>query len=240
MPTLEQIRHTLGLMPGQTDIEHRNRALVAFALLTGARDSALASMKLKHVDLVAGSVFQDAREVDTKFSKSFTTHFFPVGVEVRQVFEAWVNYLRQDKLWGNDDPLFPATLVELGESRQFEAVGLARRHWSTASPIRTIFQGAFQAAGLPYFNPHSFRSTLVQFGQTLCRDAEQFKAWSQNMGHDGVLTTFLSYGAVAPRRQGRIIQALGLGNCEPPGQAEVVAQAVVQAMRGAGLLSQQG
>ncbi|MDP1647855.1 MAG: tyrosine-type recombinase/integrase [Rubrivivax sp.] len=239
-PTLEQIRHTIALMPGQTEIERRNRALMAFALLTGARDSAIASMKLKHVDLAAGSVFQDAREVDTKFSKSFTTYFFPVGSEVRQIFDAWVSYLRQEKLRGNEDPLFPATLVEVGESRQFEAVGLARRHWSTASPIRTIFQGAFEGAGLPYFNPHSFRNTLVQLGQTLCRDAEQFKAWSQNMGHDGVLTTFLSYGAVAPRRQGQIIQALGLGNGQPTGQAEVVAQAVVQAMRGAGFVSQQG
>ena len=73
-PTLEQIKHAIALMPDQADIERRNRALVAFALLTGARDSALASMKLKHVDLTAGSVFQDAREVDTKFSKSFTLH----------------------------------------------------------------------------------------------------------------------------------------------------------------------
>ena len=240
VPTLEQIRHTIALMPSQTEIERRNRALLAFALLTGARDSALASMKLKHVDLAAGSVFQDAREVHTKFSKSFTTYFFPVGAELRQIFDAWVNYLRQEKLWSNDDPLFPATLVELGDSRQFEAVGLARWHWSTASPIRTIFRGAFEAAGLPYFNPHSFRSTLVQLGQTLCRDAEQFKAWSQNMSHDGVLTTFLSYGTVAPRRQGQIIQALGLGNGQPTGQEEVLAQAFVQAMRGAGLLSGPG
>ena len=56
------------------------------------------------------------------------------------------------------------------------------------------------------------------------------------MGHDSVLTTFLSYGAVAPRRQGQIIQAPWLGNGQPTGQAEVVAQAVVQPMRGAGLL----
>jgi hypothetical protein len=41
--------------------------------MTGARDSAIASMKLKHVDLAAGCVFQDAREVDTKYSKSFPT-----------------------------------------------------------------------------------------------------------------------------------------------------------------------
>ena len=237
VPTLEQIRHTIALMADKTEIERRNRALMAFALLTGARDSALASMKLKHVDLAAGSVFQDAREVDTKFSKSFTTYFFNVGDDVRQIFDAWVSFLRQEKLWGNDDPLFPATLVELSESRQFEAVGLARRHWSTASPIRTIFRGAFEAAGLPYFNPHSFRHTLVQLGQTLCRDAEQIKAWSQNMGHDGVLTTLLSYGAVAPRRQGEIIQGLVGRGTAMSGQAEVVAQAVVQAMRGAGLIS---
>ena len=219
---------------GRTDIERRNRALLAFALMTGARDSALASMKLKHVDLAGGSVAQDAREVQTKFSKSFTTYFFNVGSEVRQIFDAWITHLRQDMLWGNDDPLFPATLVELGQSRQFEAAGLARRHWSTASPIRAIFKEAFEAAGLPYFNPHSFRATLVQFGETVCQNPEQFKAWSQNLGHEGVLTTFLSYGAVAPRRQGQIIQALA--TAQPRGQAEVVAQAVVQAMRGAGLL----
>ncbi len=40
-------------------------------------------MKLKHVDLAGGSVYQDAREVKTKFSKTFTTYFFPVGEDVR-------------------------------------------------------------------------------------------------------------------------------------------------------------
>ena len=83
-PTLEQVKHTIALMPGITDIERRDRALMAFTLMTGARDGALASMKLKHVDLAAGSVFQDARDVQTKFSKSFTTYFFNVGNDVRQ------------------------------------------------------------------------------------------------------------------------------------------------------------
>ena len=73
-PTLEQVKHVIAFMPDHTEIERRDRALVAFTLLTGTRDSALASMKLKHVDLTAGSVFQDAREVQTKFSKSFTTY----------------------------------------------------------------------------------------------------------------------------------------------------------------------
>ena len=164
-PTMEQIKHVISTMPAGTEIEKHNRALVAFTLLTGARDSAIASMKLKHIDLVTGCVNQDAREVETKFSKTFTTYFFPVGEEIQQIVAEWVAYLRHEKLWGNDDPIFPSTRIVVGASHQFETAGLERAHWSTASPIRTIFRNAFTAAGLPYFNPHSFRNTLVQFGQ---------------------------------------------------------------------------
>lgn len=211
VPTMEQIKHVISTMPVGTEIERRNRALVAFTLLTGARDSAIASMKLKHVDLNdGGSVYQDAREVKTKFSKTFNTFFFPVGDEVRGIVAAWVSYLRDEKLWGNDDPLFPATRVALGATRQFEAAGLERKRWSTASPIRTIFRDAFANAGLPYFNPHSFRNTLARLGEELCNTPEKFKAWSQNIGHEHVLTTFTSYGEVGCQRQGEIIRELAM------------------------------
>lgn len=50
----------------------------AFTQPTGARGSAIASMELKHIDPVAGSVFQDARGVQTQFSWSVTTCFFPL------------------------------------------------------------------------------------------------------------------------------------------------------------------
>jgi hypothetical protein len=96
----------------------------------------------------------------------------------------------------------------LGAARQFEAVGLERAHWSSAARIRTIFRDAFASAGLPYFNPHSFRNTLARLGQALCQTAEEYKAWSQNLGHDKVLTTFLSYGQVESPRQGMIIRGL--------------------------------
>ncbi len=35
------------------------------------------------------------------------------------------------------------------------------------------------------------------------------KAWSQNLGHEGVLTTFTSYGAVDQQRQAEIMRDLG-------------------------------
>lgn len=91
---------------------------------------------------------------------------------------------------------------------QFAADGLDRKHWSNATPIRTIFRKVFNDAGLPYFNPHSFRNTLIRLGEEVCKTPEQFKAWSQNLGHEKVLTTFLSYGGVACQRQGEIIRDL--------------------------------
>jgi hypothetical protein len=81
-------------------------------------------------------------------------------------------------------------------------------HWSNAGPIRAIFRKAFERAGIPYANPHSFRATLAGLGEKRCRSAEEFKAWSQNMGHEGVLTTFTSYGEVSRERQAVIIRSL--------------------------------
>jgi hypothetical protein len=60
-------------------------------------------MKLKHVDLAGGKVHQDAREVNTKFSKSFVTYFFPAANGILEILSDWVNYLRHVKLWGNED-----------------------------------------------------------------------------------------------------------------------------------------
>ena len=208
IPTIEQIRCVLKTMPGVTPIERRNRAIVAGTLLTGMRDNAIASLSLKHVDLSRRKVFQDAREVRTKGAKTFTSSFFPVGDDIEQIFVEYVAWLRSYQLFCNSDPLFPATKVALNANRQFEAIGLDRRHWRSAASIRKVFREAFEMAGLPYYNPHSFRKTLTTLGQQLCRTPEAYKAWSQNLGHEGVLTTFTSYGTVPADRQADIMEEL--------------------------------
>lgn len=138
---------------------------------------------------------------------------------------------------GNDDPHFPATRIALGASQQFAATGLERKHWSTAELIRKVFREAFERAGLPYFNPHSLRKTLARFGEEVCQSPEQFKAWSQNLGHEKVLTTFLNYGSVACDRQGEIIR--GLTGSKQPVQpnAEEIAEAVFKKIQNAGAKS---
>jgi integrase len=230
-PTLEQVKHVISTMPATTEIEQRDRALIAFTLLTGARDGAIASMKLRHVDLIANKVEQDARVVKTKFSKTFTTFFFPVGDEIRGIVAAWVTYLRQEKLWSGDDPLFPATRSEQGESLLFEAAGLEQKHWSTASPIRDIFRKAFVSAGLQYFNPHSLRDTITHLGLELCKSAEDLKSWSQNAGHEDVLTTVRNYGTVALERQGEVISGLAKSKDSPASDFDALVKAVARKVR---------
>jgi integrase len=207
VPNIEQIRHVLSSTCADTEIDMRDRAVIAFTLLTGARDNAIASMSIKHVDIDARTVFQDARDVRTKNRKTFTTWFFPVGDDIEAIVADWITWLKNEKLFGPDDPIFPATLVTLGNNG-FENAGLSRNHWKNAAAIRKIFRQSFQAAGLPYFNPHSIRDTLAILGEKVCETPEQFKAWSQNLGHEHVLTTFTSYGAVPNHRQAEIFASL--------------------------------
>lgn len=238
VPTIEQIRKVVFSMPHETVIDRRNRALIAFTLLTGARDSAIASFRLKHVDTELECVYQDAREVKTKSSKTFTTYFFPVDKEFRQIVLDWIGFLKTELLFGNDDPLFPKTALVRSERHVFKPSGVLREHWSNATPIRKIFKDAFEAVGLEYFNPHSFRKTLVRLGQSLCQTPEEFKAWSQNLGHEGVLTTFYSYGEVQESRQSEIFQILKAPRDKAStNQAEEIAAAVLRQLNSAGTVA---
>lgn len=49
----------------------------------------------------------------------------------------------------------------------------------------------------------------MQLGKKLCRTPEEFEAWSKNLGHEQMLTTFRSYGSIDPLRQGELIKVLG-------------------------------
>lgn len=217
-PSIEQVHAAIAAMPAETVIDKRDRALIALALLTGCRDGALASLKVKHLDLGANRLVLDAREVKTKFSKTFVTYLLPVGGDARQIVSDWLQTLQSDLLWGPADPLFPKTRMEARKGEGFRPVGLERAHWSNASPIRRIFREAYERAGLPAYNPHSIRDTLIQLGERVCRTPEEFKAWSQNIGHDQVMTTFKNYGEVSPARQAEIIASLG---AQPTGSGDL-------------------
>lgn len=233
-PTLEQVRQVLRSMPSATEFELRDRAVVAFIALTGARAQAVTSFQLQHIDVDQRLVLQDARAVKTKFRKTFETWFFPVGEDIEQIVIDWVHYLKKQKLWGLDDPLFPATQVGPNLSHHFAATGLARKPWSDTGPIREIFKRAFGAADLPYSNPHSLRNTLTAFGNQVCKTWAERQAWAQNLGHESLTTTFGSYGKVAPHDQAKLVRNAGKTPI-PHERYEELAELVVAKLRGDGL-----
>ncbi|MEP4451557.1 tyrosine-type recombinase/integrase [Hyphomonas sp.] len=208
VPTLDQIRHVIANAPHTTAIEQRDRALIAWTLLTGMRDSAIASLPIGKVDLERREVDQDARVVKTKNSKTMTTFFFPVGDDVEAVVAEWIAYLKTELHFGDSDPLFPQTEVTLNADGEFSASGLKREFWTSATAIRRIFRERFEAAGLPYFHPHSFRKTLAQLAYRLKLDLESAKAWSQNLGHEKPITTWTSYGKIDDSRTSEILSRL--------------------------------
>lgn len=118
--------------------------------------------------------------------------------------------------------MFPATRVGQSARGGFEAQGLGRDHWRNADPIRGIFARAFKDAGSRPFNPHSLRDTLVKLGEQLCKTPEEFKAWSQNLGHAKVLTTFMSHGAVSEGRQAELIERLGKETVDEPSREDIL------------------
>ena len=133
------------------------------------------------------------------------------------MFVDWVRYLREVKLYGNDDPLLPRTCVLRNEegcfrSQRHRARGLGEH---PADQVASLPKRS-SAIGLPYFRPHSFRDTLVQFGERYAPSIEHFKAWSQNLGHEHITTTLTAYGNIDPYRQGELVRSMaGVADKDP-------------------------
>ena len=199
-------------MPGATFLQHRDKALFAFLMLTGARDGAIASLRLKHIDMVQTCVYQDARDVKTKFAKTFATTFFPVDQTYLQCLRNWVDFLRKDLLFGAGDTLFPKPLMGLNDG-SFACLGLSRETYGNAGKIREVIKAAFTDVGLPPFGPHSFRKTLGILANDFCKTPEQFKAWSMNLGHENIATTLSAYCPVSPTRQAELIKGMNQTVC---------------------------
>ena len=194
-PSIANVIHVLASMPIETELEREARAVIAFILLSGGRADAAASMRLGYVDIAKRTVSFDGRTMRTKGAKSYTAFFFPVGEIVEAIVVDWINELTDSKRFGPHDPLFPAAEIARDANHLFAKTGtIGTNFWESSAPIRTIFGRACLAAGVPYFSPHSLRSTLGLLGQRFCKTIEDSKSWSLNMGHSDIATTFQYYG----------------------------------------------
>jgi integrase len=208
-PTLEELEKALKAMPHGTDIEKRDRAIFAFM------DDALVSLKRKHVNADDKTVWQDPKLVRTKGRKGIVTRFVAQAMPLaEEIVLEWLKYADDVLKFKPNDPLFPKTLVQSSaESMCFEVQGLSREHWANAGPVRELFKAAFKAVSLPYYNPHLFRKTICKWGLEHCTQ-KQYKALSQNIGHEHAMTTYNSYAKLTEDEQLEAVSNIGLANSD--------------------------
>ena len=203
-PSMEQCLHAFQAMPKGDKYQMRDKALFALLMLTGARIGAVATLRLKHINLFDGHVFQDGREVATKNAKTIDTWFFPVDPLYRECLEEWVTFLREKEVFGDTDPLFPKIQPGLRDGK-FARTGFAREGYAQSSPLNEIIRQAFVQVHMPAYTPHSFRKTLAMHGDRVCQSREEFKAWSMNLGHESEATTINAYLPVSRERQKELL-----------------------------------
>ena len=129
---------------------------------------------------------------------------------IRDSFTVWIKFLREEKLFGPEDPLFPKPKREL-ISGKFVFREVSREPYSNGTKINATIRQAFANVQLQEYTPHSFRKTLGLLLNDLQLPLEAQKAWSQNMGHENFVTTIGSYLPVTEQRQAELIKALQSG-----------------------------
>jgi integrase len=201
-PTQEMIIKAVNFIKINNELDRRDQALMAFAYLSGMRIKALITLPLRCVDVESLRINQDpGKGVDTKFTKKIPTTLFIFDEELVEIFRQWVQFLREEKLFGDDEPLFPASLLEQkdGNSFIYSATKLSRQFWRNTGSARDIFKKRFKEAGLNYFSPHSFRHAAIDKALSLAETDEQRKAISQNVGHERLATTY-EYAPMRPEQ----------------------------------------
>ncbi len=124
-------------------------------------------------------------------------------------------------------------------SRLGRRVNLKPQGWSgsTGALLRLFGQSSVRHSSgraCHISTPIVCRNTLTRLGGHVCKTAEEYKAWSQNLGHEQVLTTFMSYGTVATERQAEIIREIGFPKPSTQPDVDNIAEALFRRFQRAG------
>ena len=114
-------------------------------MITRARGTAVASLRLKHINLVDGFVYQDGREVDIKAKKTIMIYFFPMHSDYLAYFTEWLTYLRDERFVSAEDALDSCSLIIAmicsSVNRAFICPSFC---WAASTQIWRSFRGASQ------------------------------------------------------------------------------------------------
>jgi len=194
------------------EVEERGRAMFATLLITGIRIDALISLRIGDLDLDRNYLFQDANHVNTKGSRSHKTDFWKLRPEIKQILVDWVEMLRREYGFRDEDPLFPRIQITSNEFLQFEKDGFKKEFLKQAKVVRDELSKQFENANLDYYTPHTIRNSLTDLFFSCDLTMEQLKAVSQNLSHKSLLTTVGSYYNLSEQKKSQTIEELDVEN----------------------------
>ncbi len=216
-PSLEYVKQLTNSIEVRNEIDRRDRALIAFLLLSCMRDKAITTLPIGCFNRAKLQIRQFARDgVETKFGKSYISCLIPFDSELVAYVIDWVEYLEKVKLFGSKSPLFPRSKREQIEGgltficREVEPI-----FWKGTGSVRQILRDRAEAAGLKYYHPHSFRHLAAYLAVKNCHNGEQLRAISQNFGHENIGTTMMTYGKLDEFRMGEVIANMDFSG-KPP------------------------
>lgn len=210
IPSLEYVKKLTDSIVIKSEIDQRDRALISFLLLSGMRDKAVSTLPLGCFNLETLEINQDPKlGVDTKFGKRILTTLFKFDTQLINYVIEWSQYLEKCKFFTITDPLFPRSKVDQVENGlAFVCRAVEPKFWRGTSSIRNILKSRSSAAEMEYFNPHSFRHAAVHIALRYCRTPEEMKAISQNLGHEYVGTTMMTYGNLDEYRVAEVVKKI--------------------------------
>ncbi len=94
------------------------------------------------------------------------------------------------------------------ETGEFVETVIEPKYWQSTEPIRRIVRVRSEAANMPYFIPHTFRHAHASLSTRRCQSPEEYRAVSQNLGHENVETTLSSYAKLPPEKVGTVLASI--------------------------------
>lgn len=195
IPDLDYVTKLVGSIETKSDVDLRDRALIAFALLSGLRADSMTSVKIEDFDIEKLTVtLNPLKGAKTKFSKAFVVRLLVFDKKLLGPIIEWHSYLTKFKKFGPLDPLFPMTdMQNLPGTNTLSSFKVKPEFWKLPGSINKIIKDRSEKAGLSYYRPHLFRCLHSTLALGLARGTRELIAISRNLGHDSIKTTIGFY-----------------------------------------------
>lgn len=215
--------------PENNVIDRRDKALLCFLLLSAGRIDAIRTAPIGSFNTKNYDFIQDPQlGMNTKFSKYIDSTLFRFKQEYIDIIVNWVNLLVKDYKFDKSAPLFPIISVDYKDTSKYI---VTKEFYKTQGSISSILRKRFKNIGQEGYSAHKFRHLALNTVWGLIRNGTQFKAVSQNIGHESMTTALKHYANMPPHEYKEIIRELVPNDCEERLIKDVSTQELLEIVR---------